>query len=132
MPCLGAVLHGAVYHDLAGPDADVGDRSFPGDAAPLPGPLAAVPGATQDRGYRGPPVDRVASRRASPDLSSSGRLTRPLINSRVVPTYAACPVTRRFFPSYLVSYQTRDGKLFLATSLGTGDRWQSKSIRLMT
>ena len=32
----------------------------------------------------------------------------------------------------LVSDQTRDGKLFLATSLGTGDRWQSKSIRLMT
>jgi RNA polymerase sigma factor (sigma-70 family) len=33
---------------------------------------------------------------------------------------------------YLVSDQTRDGKLFLATSLGTKDSWNSKSIHLMT
>ncbi len=33
---------------------------------------------------------------------------------------------------YLVSDQTRDGKLFLATSIGTKDSWNSKSIHLMT
>ncbi|HEV3084684.1 MAG TPA: sigma-70 family RNA polymerase sigma factor [Gemmataceae bacterium] len=33
---------------------------------------------------------------------------------------------------YLVSDQTRDGKLFLATSVGTKDSWNSKSIHLMT
>jgi RNA polymerase sigma factor (sigma-70 family) len=33
---------------------------------------------------------------------------------------------------YLVSDQTRDGKLFLATSVGTKDSWNSKTIHLMT
>jgi hypothetical protein len=33
---------------------------------------------------------------------------------------------------YLVSDQTRDGKLFLATSLGTKGSWNSKTIHLMT
>jgi RNA polymerase sigma factor (sigma-70 family) len=33
---------------------------------------------------------------------------------------------------YLVSDQTRDRKLFLATSIGTKDSWNSKSIHLMT
>ena len=33
---------------------------------------------------------------------------------------------------YLVSDQTRDGKLFLANSIGTKDSWNSKSIHLMT
>ena len=33
---------------------------------------------------------------------------------------------------YLVSDQTRDGKLFVATSIGTKDSWNSKTIHLMT
>jgi hypothetical protein len=33
---------------------------------------------------------------------------------------------------YLVSDQTRDGKLFLATSIGTKDSWNPKTIHLMT
>ena len=33
---------------------------------------------------------------------------------------------------YLISDQTRDGKLFLATSIGTKDSWNSKTIHLMT
>ena len=33
---------------------------------------------------------------------------------------------------YLVSDQTHDGKLFLATSIGTKDSWNSKTIHLMT
>jgi RNA polymerase sigma factor (sigma-70 family) len=33
---------------------------------------------------------------------------------------------------YLVSDQTRDGKLFLATSIGTKDSWNAKTVHLMT
>jgi hypothetical protein len=33
---------------------------------------------------------------------------------------------------YLLADQTRDGKLFLATSIGTKDSWNSKTIHLMT
>ncbi len=33
---------------------------------------------------------------------------------------------------YLISDQTRDGKLFLATAIGTKDSWNSKTIHLMT
>ncbi len=70
---------------------------FPRRWGPLLPPVAAVPGATQDRDYRGPPADRMASCRASPHLSSSSRLTRPPIHSWVVPNPRSLPRRSCFF-----------------------------------